>query len=73
MYIKELITFPTTSMIIYINFRPRSKRVTLKTRKVLKIRTARKALTALFPEKKIISKMDKSTILPSKMFILSRK
>lgn len=62
-----------TFTIVPMNYNPRRSRVTLKTLNVLKILTALKAETALLPpDIKTISKIDKDTINPSNMFILSR-
>lgn len=64
-----------TFIITYINAKDRKRRVTLKTLKVLKIRTDLKALTAfpLPPESRVNSKIESMTMAPSNMFILSLK
>jgi hypothetical protein len=68
------IVLATTDIITAINANDLSNLVTLRTLNVRKILTDRNALTALpdDPLNKVISKMDKDTIVPSKQFILSR-
>jgi len=61
-----------TFTIVPMNYNPRRSRVTRRTLNVLKILTALNAETALLPpDIKTISKIDKDTINPSNMFILS--
>lgn len=70
---KSLTELATTSMMIYKNSNPLSRRVTLNTLNVLNILIALKALTALFPERNISSDTESIITIASKRFILSFK
>lgn len=62
---------PITPMITFIQANDLNRRVTLKTRKVLRVRSTFNALNVVLPEDRVISITLIMTINPSNIFILS--
>lgn len=73
MYMNELRVLEITPIITCMKAKDLRRRVTLRTRKVRNILTALNAEIALPfpPDKNVISTIDKTTMIPSKRFILS--
>ena len=70
----ELMGLEVTPVMTCMNGSDLSSRVTLNTLNVLKMRTALDAETAFPcpPDRTVISTIESATIIPSKIFILSR-